>query len=105
MKRKRSKSSRGASLATQARPYVPTALAELVRIMSRSRSDHARVAACSALLDRAFGKPPPAQSLATTDVQWPPHPRNIKSIEQMREEFRRLRQLGFSESQKKARKW
>ena len=97
MKRKRLKSSQRASLATLARPYVPAALAELVRIMTRSRSDFARVAAANALLDRAFGKPPPAQSLATTDVPPPPRVRDNMTDEEFMEDFRRLRQMSHSE--------
>jgi hypothetical protein len=95
--RKKLKSSRGASLATLARPYAPAALAELARIMMRSRSDLARVAASNALLDRGFGKAPPAQNLATTDVARPPRPRANMSIEEVRAEFRRLRAKPASE--------
>jgi hypothetical protein len=92
MKRKRLKSLQGASLATQARPYAPAALAELVRIMTCSRSDHARIAACNALLDRAFGRPPPAQSLATADAPRPPPLRKYETMspEELREEYARL---------------
>jgi hypothetical protein len=97
MKRKKLKSSRGASLATRARPYADAALAELVRIMMRSHSDSARVAASIALLDRGFGKPPPSQNLATTDVVPPPRPRANMSIEEVRAEFRRLRAMPASE--------
>ena len=94
MKRKRLKSLQGASLATQARPYAPAALAELVRIMTCSRSDHARVAACNALLDRAFGRPPPAQSNATADGPRPPRLRIDKmSSEELMEYYARLRAM------------
>ena len=93
--RERSKSSRGASLATLARPYAPAALAELVRIMTRSRSDSARVAASNALLDRGFGKPPPSQKLATTDVPRPPRVRANMSDEEVIEEYKKLREMDY----------
>jgi hypothetical protein len=97
VKTKKLKSSRGASLATRARPYADAALAELVRIMTRSRSDAARVAASKALLDRGFGKPPRSQNLATTDVVPPRRPRANMSPEEVRAEFLRLRAMPAGE--------
>ena len=93
VKRKKSKSSRGVSVATLARPYAAAALAELVRIMTRSRSDSARVAASNALLDRGFGKPPPSQKLATTDIARPRRLRADASLEEFAAEYCRMRQL------------
>ena len=71
MKQKRLKSSRTSSLATLARPHAQVALLEIVRIATHSRSDVVRVAACNELLDRAYGKPPPTQGFATTDLSPP----------------------------------
>ena len=69
MKRKKNPtSSKGASLSSLTRPYASAAIAELARIMTGSRSDNARVAASNSLLDRAFGRPPQALSIATKDV-------------------------------------
>jgi hypothetical protein len=97
MKKNKSKSSRGASLATLARPYASAALAELARIMTRSRSDLARVAASNALLDRGFGKPPPSQSLATTDVERLLRVRNNMSSEELIEYYKKLRSIPAGE--------
>jgi hypothetical protein len=94
---RRQKSSRGASLATLAQPYALAALVELVRIMTRSRSDAARVAAAKALLDRGFGKPPHSLGLATADVPPLLEPRDNMSIEELADEFRRLRQMPFGD--------
>ena len=91
--KRRQKSSRGASLATLAQPYALVALVELVRIMTRSPSDAARVAAAKALLDRGFGKPPRSLGLATADAPPLPGPRDNMSIEELQDEFRRLRQM------------
>ena len=93
VKRRKSKSSQGASIATLARPYAAAALAELVRIMTRSRSDSARVAASNALLDRGFGKPPPSQKIATTDIVRPRRLRADASVEDFAAEYRRMRQM------------
>ncbi len=43
---------------TIARPYAPSAVKELARIMAKSDSDQARVAAIKELLDRGYGKSP-----------------------------------------------
>lgn len=37
--------------------YAPAALKELARLAIKAQSEQARVAACNAILDRAYGKP------------------------------------------------
>ena len=63
--------------------------------MTRSRSDAARVAAAKALLDRGFGKPPRSLGLATADAPPLLEPRDNMSIEEIRDEFSRLRKMPF----------
>ena len=47
-----------------ARRHAPDAMAALVEIATRGKSESARVAAATALLDRGYGKPP--QSIDST---------------------------------------
>ena len=94
MKRKKKPtSSKGASLSSLTRPYAPAAIAELVRVMTGSRSDSARVAASNSLLDRAFGRPPQALSIATKDVVPMPRIRSKMTKEEKVEYYNRLRNL------------
>ena len=41
-----------------AKRHAPAALATLAKIAKSSENDSARVSACNAILDRAYGKPP-----------------------------------------------
>ena len=41
-----------------ARAHAPAAITELARLAKAAKSEAARVTACSALLDRGYGRPP-----------------------------------------------
>ena len=51
-----------------AKVYAEDALATLVDVAKNGRTDAARVAAASALLDRAYGKPVPKREAETTEL-------------------------------------
>lgn len=50
-----------------AREHAPAVIAELARLATGAESETARVSACNAVLDRAYGKPPQALEHAGKD--------------------------------------
>jgi hypothetical protein len=76
------------SLPAQARLHAPAAVAELVRIVGKTRSDAARLAAISILFDRGLGRPPKPLDIAIKDRVKPPPP---LSTEEARDLYRRFR--------------
>ena len=59
------------SLPAQARQHAAVVVEELVRIIQTTKSDSARLAAISTLLDRGFGKPSPSLDIATKQTVEP----------------------------------
>jgi Family of unknown function (DUF5681) len=67
-----------------ARKHAPAAIKQLAAIAMKGESEQARVAACNALLDRAYGKP--SQQMQVTGANGGP----VQTVAMSSEEFRQI---------------
>ncbi len=66
--RNKATQSQSATLSEIAKSYAPEALEMLAEVMRHGKSDAARVSACLAILDRAFGRPKQADPEPQSDA-------------------------------------